>query len=218
LEVLLSEEEKQRAEQFRFPQHRQAFVVRRGILRILLSQYTDIAPMQIEFKYMLTGKPHLANQEDFSDIHFNLSHSELLGLYAFSWGRQVGIDVECVRSMHELEQVARQNFSAEEYGRFKRLGRATKLKAFYHCWTRKEAFIKATGDGLYFPLHEFEVSFEPYYPAELLSVAGSRERAKRWSMHDIKTCEGYAAALVVDGNDYAISHKQWTFPSLLFKA
>src|SRR5512141_573639 len=65
LEVLLSEEEKQRAEQFRFPQHRQAFVVRRGILRILLSQYTGIAPMQIEFKYTLTGKPHLANQEDF---------------------------------------------------------------------------------------------------------------------------------------------------------
>lgn len=217
LETLLSEDERRRAGKIRYAQHRQSFTVSRGILRVLLSRYTSRRPEEIQFKYSLTGKPFLAGNEENADICFNLSHAGLLALYAFSQDRQVGIDVECIRPMDDMDQIASRNFSPGEYRRFQSVPERDRLMAFYHCWTRKEAFIKATGEGLTFPLREFEVSFEPGYPAELLSVSGSRDLARRWSMHDLKTWDGYAAALVVDGNDYSISHKQWMYTKFFDK-
>jgi 4'-phosphopantetheinyl transferase len=126
----------------------------------------------------------------------------------------VGIDVECIRPMEEMDRIAKMNFSPQEYRKFQGVSKPDRLKAFYNCWTRKEAFIKARGDGLYFPPQNFDVSFEPNLPAQFLSVDGSFEQAKKWSMHDIETREGYAAALVVEGNDYSISHKQWKYTQL----
>jgi hypothetical protein len=110
LEAVLSEEERQRAERFRFKEHRHSFIVSRGILRDLLSRYTGIQPGHIRFKYNLAGKPFLANEEAVQDIYFNLSHAGKLVLYAFSWGRQVGIDVECVRPMEEMDRLAERIF------------------------------------------------------------------------------------------------------------
>ncbi len=215
LEAVLSQEERQRARQFRYEEHRRSFVVSRGILRNLLSRYTSLKPDQVKFKYTLAGKPHLANAEGNSDICFNLSHAGMLVLYAFSWGRQVGIDVECIRPMDEMDQVAAMNFAPGEYREYRMLSSQDKLRAFYNGWTRKEAFIKATGDGLSFPLQEIEVSLRQYEPAQLWALHGSREEAKRWSLHDVKTWDGYAAALVVEGNDHTISHKQWTYKQFL---
>lgn len=215
LEAVLSNEERQRAEQARHQQGRQSFVASRGILRILLSQYTGITPEQIEFKYTLAGKPYLAGREQTLDISFNLSYDGLLVLYAFSWGREVGIDVECIRPIDKMDEVARQTFSPEEYRYFRGLHGETRLTAFFNAWTRKEAFVKAAGYGSDFSRQDFEVSLEPDFPAELLTVAGSRELAARWSMHDIKTWDGYAAALVVEGHDYSISHKQWAYSHFL---
>jgi len=213
LEAVLSNDERQHAEQFRYQEHRQSFVVSRGILRNLLSHYSNIQPKQIQFKYTLTGKPFLANGEETQNISFNLSHTGLLVLYAFSWGRQVGIDVECIRPVKEIGQIAIRIFSPKEYKRFQRISKEARERAFYNCLTRKEAFLKARGDGIYFPPQEVEVSFEQGSPASLFSVAGSIEEAKKWSMHDIKTLDGYVAALAVEGNDYSISHKQWTYPN-----
>ena len=209
LEAVLSEEERQRVERFRFQEHRQSFIVSRGILRDLLYRYTGIEPGRIRFKYNLAGKPFLANEEAVPEIYFNLSHAGQLVLYAFSWGRQVGIDVECIRPMEEMDLVAERIFSPGEYDRFRKISEEDKLRAFYNCWTRKEAFIKAIGEGLSFPLSQFEVSFVPNDLAELVSVQGSREKASLWTMHDLKTRDGYAAALVVDGKDHSLSHKQW---------
>jgi 4'-phosphopantetheinyl transferase len=134
-----------------------------------------------------------------------------VALYAFSWGQQVGIDVESIRPMEEMDLVAKTNFSPGEYQTFQRVSKQHRVEAFYNCWTRKEAFIKATGDGLTFPLQEFEVSLEPGVPAQLLAVRGSSEEANRWTMHDLKTRDGYAAALVVEGKEHSISHKQWSY-------
>lgn len=211
LEAVLSEEERQRADRFRFAEHRQSFVVGRGILRFLLSRYTGIRPEQIPFKYTLTGKPFLANGDSSPEVCFNLSHSGQVALYAFSWGQQVGIDVESIRPIEEMDQVAKTNFSPGEYQKFQRVSKQHRVEAFYKCWTRKEAFIKAAGDGLTFPLQDFEVSLEPGVPAQLLAVRGSSEEANRWTMHDLKTWDGYAAALVVEGKDHSISNKQWSY-------
>ena len=218
LEGFLSNEERQQAEAFRYQEHRQSFVISRGILRNLLSRYTNIQPKQIQLKYTLTGKPFLANWGETKDIFFNLSHTGLLVLYAISWGRQVGIDVECIRPMEKMDRLAGRIFSPKEYSRFQRVNKEARLIAFYNCLTRKEAFLKARGDGIYFPPQSVEVSFEPGYSARILRLAGSEEEAKQWSMHDIKTWDGYAAALVVEGNDYSISHKQWTYSNFLGEA
>jgi 4'-phosphopantetheinyl transferase len=112
--------------------------------------------------------------------------------------------------MEEMDQVAEINFSTREYEDLKKVSEQNRLRAFYNCWTRKEAFIKAIGDGLSFPLQDFDVSLEPDMPAQLLMVHGSGEDAYHWSMHDLKTQDGYAAALVVEGSDHSISQKQWT--------
>ncbi len=215
LEAVLSEEERQRARQFRYEEHRRSFVVSRGILRNLLSHYTSLKPEEVQYKYTLAGKPHLANADGSSDLCFSLSHAGLLVLYAFSWGRQVGIDVECIRPMEEMDQIATNNFASREYREYRSLSSQEQLQAFYNGWTRKEAFIKATGDGLSFPLQEIEVSLRPAEPAQLLTLYGSREEARRWALHDVKTWDGYAAALVVEGNDHTISHKQWTYKQFL---
>ncbi len=210
LQAVLSEEERQRAERFRFQEHRNTFIVSRGILRDLLSRYTGIEPGRILFKYNLAGKPFLANEEAVPEIYFNLSHAGQLVLYAFSWGRQVGIDVEMHSANGGDGSGSRSIFSPGEYDRFRKISEKDKLRAFYNCWTRKEAFIKAIGEGVSFPLQDFEVSFEPDMPAQLLTVHGSYEQANLWTMHDLKAQDGYAAALVVEGKDHSISHKQWT--------
>jgi 4'-phosphopantetheinyl transferase len=211
LETLLSEEERERAGRFRYQEHRQSFIVSRGILRNLLYRYTGILPDQIQFKYNVAGKPYLADLEPISDLSFNLSHAGLLALYAFSWGRQVGIDVENIHPMEEMDQVARRTFSSREYERFQKLSEGDRLRAFYNCWTRKEAFVKAIGDGLSFPLKELEVTFTPGKPAGIINLHGSPEHAEHWSIYDLKTWDGYAAALVVEGQDHSLTHKQWTY-------
>jgi 4'-phosphopantetheinyl transferase len=113
--------------------------------------------------------------------------------------------------MEEMDKVAERNFSPREYKIFQRVREQERLRAFYNCWTRKEAFIKAIGEGLSFPLRVFEVSFEPDRPAELITVHGGTDEARNWAMHDLKTRDGYTAAVVVEGSDHSISHKQWTY-------
>jgi 4'-phosphopantetheinyl transferase len=113
--------------------------------------------------------------------------------------------------MEEMDQIAEMNLSPQEYRKFQGVSKPDRLKAFYNCWTRKEAFIKEIGEGTNFPLHEFDVSFQPDVPAKLITVQGSREKANNWTMHDLRTQAGYSAAIVIEGNDHSISHKQWIY-------
>ena len=212
LKAILSEEELKRAERFHFDQHRRHFIAGRGILRQLLSLYSGIEPGQLQLEYTRNGKPFLPGMEDESGIRFNLSHSGGMAVYAFTRGREVGIDIEHQRPIDDIDRIAERNFSAKEYTTFGTLPEGERLEAFYLCWTRKEAFIKAIGEGISFPLQQFDVTLIPGEPAQLLSVNGSSEKARCWSMHNLTIAEGYAAALVIDGSNCILTQHKWEYP------
>jgi 4'-phosphopantetheinyl transferase len=205
---LLSSDEKARAGRYFFAHLQRSFVVSRGALRFLLAGYTDIPPEDLTFTYPRAGKPELSEKHD-PKVFFNLSHSNELVLYAFSHTRNIGIDIEYVRTVNDLELIAERNFSMHEKVELKTLSPDTVLDGFFNCWTRKEAYIKAIGDGISFPLHEFDVSLKPGQPARLLSIRGSAQEATRWSMVELHMAADYAAALVVEGNSPKVIHHEW---------
>jgi 4'-phosphopantetheinyl transferase len=205
LATVLSEEELTRAGRFHFKKHQDAFIAARGMLRFLLSWHTGIHPRDLQFHYTEYGKPTLAGL----DFHFNLSHSGSIVLYALSPDRRVGIDIEQTRPLQDLDQIAKNYFSPQEYRQFCSLREDEKLTAFFRCWTRKEAFIKAIGEGISFPLQEFDVSLKPGYPAKLLHVRGSAQDAEGWSLHHLEILDGYAAAIVVEGSKHTLLQQGW---------
>jgi 4'-phosphopantetheinyl transferase len=148
--AILSPDEIERANRFRFAKHRDYFVMTRGILRHLLNLYTDISPEKIVFSYGSHGKPYIA----LSPIHFNISHSHEMALYGFTQNKAIGIDIEKIKSTVNLD-IAKRFFSPDEYQYLLSLPEREKIKAFYAIWARKEALIKALGKGLYTPLNHF---------------------------------------------------------------
>jgi 4'-phosphopantetheinyl transferase len=148
----------------------------------------------------LHGKPYLAAKFNPGDLRFNLAHSNELAVYAFALGREIGIDVEHVHALPDAEQIAARFFSAQENVVLRMLPEGQRLEAFFNCWTRKEAYIKAIGEGLSHPLDQFQVSLSPEEPTRLLNVEGSPEEVTRWSIAPWVPAAGYVAALVVEGS------------------
>ncbi len=208
LSATLSAHERERARGFRFEHLSRHFIAARGMLRDILGRYTHIEPRHIQFNYGPKGKPSLADQA--SDIRFNLSHSGQLALYAITRGREVGVDIEHIHSFDDLFEVARRNFSQAEYEVLAALPASQQLEGFFNCWTRKEAYIKATGDGLSFPLDQFEVTLRPGDLARLVGVIGAPQEVSRWKIESLNTAEGYIAALMVEGQDWRLSLWHWT--------
>ena len=198
----LEADELQRASRFHFDKHRNSFVAARGFLRRVLSRYLDAKPEALRFSYGEYGKPALDGT-----LHFNMSHSHGLALLAITEDRQIGVDVEHIRPDFATEDIARHFFSHSEVESFGRLQKEEQVAAFFRCWTRKEAFIKATGRGLSQPLDAFDVTLGPGVAAELLRVEA--DEASRWSMSDIDVGEDYAGALVVEGR--ALTIRFWNF-------
>jgi 4'-phosphopantetheinyl transferase len=213
----LSSDEKERAKRYKFEYLQRAFTVARGMLRLLLARYLALQPEELEFVYMREGKPQLSEKHN-RKVFFNLSHSNELVIYAFSSVRKVGIDIEYIRPVDDLDMIAVHNFSVREITDLKTLPPQKILKGFFNCWTRKEAYIKAIGDGLSFPLQEFDVSLNPGEPAKLLSVCGSVEEARYWSMTELHPRKGYAAALVVEGVPGNIVYREWNGLDLFIDA
>ena len=195
LEETLSLEERSRADRFRLENDRNRFIVGHGILRRILGRYLGIEPHLLKFFRGAHGKPYLQNDSSSRLIHFNISHSGAIGLFVFTRNREIGVDVEKVRPIADLDRIVRSFFSERENTAFHMLPESQKTKAFYMCWVRKEAFIKAIGMGLYLPLDTFEVSVAPDDPARLLSISG--EAAFRWTIYDIKPASGYVSAIAV---------------------
>jgi len=208
LTCVLSANEKERAARFHFEHLQKSFIVARGVLRVLLANYLGLQPAQLEFTYLPTGKPQVSKNLN-KRIFFNLSHSNEYALYAFSRNRKVGVDIEYIRPIEDLEKIAENNFSAKENFELKMLPPEKILESFFNCWTRKEAYIKALGAGISFPLQEFDVSLKPGKPAKLLSVYGNAREAARWSMSELHPAAGYAAALVVEGSACDILCCEW---------
>jgi len=193
----LDAEELQRASRFHFERHRRAFIVGRGFLRDVLGRYLQSRPQVLEFSYGAYGKPALNGEHKDTKLRFNMSHSHDVGLLAITEERHIGVDVEHIRADFATEEIARRYFSRCEVDVFNTLAREEQVAAFFRCWTRKEAFIKATGRGLSQALDGFDVTLGPGVEAELLRVAD--DDASRWSMCDIDVGQDYAAALAVEG-------------------
>jgi 4'-phosphopantetheinyl transferase len=195
---VLAPDEVERAERFCLDKDRDQYVLARGILRNILSRYLDIPPAQLRFEYNECGKPALRGDCGGYSLTFNLSHAPGAAVYAVSGGCKVGVDLELVREGIEYEQIAERFFSAHEAGTLCLLPTEAKLRAFFACWTRKEAYIKAKGNGLLLDLKSFDVAFAPSEPASLLCVADDPLEAGRWSLMNLDVPADYVAALVVE--------------------
>ncbi|MCZ7569866.1 MAG: 4'-phosphopantetheinyl transferase superfamily protein [Ardenticatenaceae bacterium] len=205
---LLAPDETRRAERFYFQEDRNRFIVARGVLRIILSRYLDMRPDDLRFHTNRYGKPALDCARKHGEwLSFNLSHSGELALYAVARGRGVGVDLERIRPHIAGEEIAARFFSPRENAALRTVPPEQRHAAFFTCWTRKEAYIKARGEGLSYPLDQFDVSLHPGEPARLLSAAGDPAEAGRWSVRELRPGPDYMAALVVEGHGWKL--KRW---------
>lgn len=207
---LLTADERSRGDNFHFAKDRRHFIVARGVLRTILGFYLGVAPEQLRFDYNRHGKPSLTSEFSNHTLSFNLSHAGGLALYAIVGIREVGIDVERIRTNFDYEDIAERFFSPTEIAVLRTIPADTKAKAFFDCWTRKEAYIKAQGDGLSLPLHSFDVSFAPDEPARFLAIRNNEQQASDWTLHELTPGSGYVGALAVKGCDWQYRYWQWS--------
>lgn len=206
---LLDETERARAERFHFGHDRDRFVATRGTLRVILGRYLDRDPARIVLVYGPQGKPALDPATNDTRMSFNVSHSEELALLAFGSGRRVGVDVERLRPRLAEDHIARRFFSPREAATLDALPPEQRIIAFFNCWTRKEAFVKASGEGLSLPLDHFDVSLAPGEPAMLLRTAPDPAEARRWWLAALDAGPGYAAALAVEAPSPRLQYRPW---------
>lgn len=206
---LLSLDERQRACRFHFSRDRDRFIVARGTLRSILSRYLFVPPSQHQFNYGPYGKPRLDEPGGGTSLHFNISHAHNLALFAFTRHRDLGIDLEYIRESASGPDVAERFFSSQEVASLRGLPTESWTQGFFNCWTRKEAYIKATGNGLSIPLNQFAVSLVPGEPAAMLATAHNDREAVRWSIREISPAPDYVAAIVVEGTKWDLKCWQW---------
>ena len=203
LEQLLSADEKIRAQKFLAPHARDSFVAARGILRRLLSAYTGMDAADLALSTGADGKPQMASGNTQS-IRFNLSHSHNMGLLAFAHAREVGVDLEHIRPDFHGPEIARQFFSPQEFAELSNLPQHARTAAFFRCWTRKEAYVKARGAGMGIPLDTFTVRFTDDREQLLRDEAGTP-----WTCYNLDISEDFAAAVVAAGENWKLSRFQW---------
>jgi 4'-phosphopantetheinyl transferase len=200
---LLAADELSRAARFHFDRDRNKFIVARAWLRKLLAAYLDVNAGDLQFVYGEKGKPRLEGSRPKS-INFNLAHSHELAIYAFSQRHELGVDLEFVRADLAGEEIAERFFSEREVETLRNVPADLRKQAFFDCWTRKEAYIKARGEGLSMPLDEFDVSLAPGEAAALLRNDKEPGEVARWSMQSVNVPAGYAGAVVVSGQDWTL--------------
>jgi len=204
-EQLLSPGERERALRFHFDRDRTRFIASHAILRTLLGHYLRIEPDSIRFSYGSFGKPSLANEEfDSKGLSFNMSYSRQMAVYAFTRRRPIGVDVEFVDSKPDLLLIAAHFFSKYENASLLELAPELRTEGFFNCWTRKEAFVKAIGSGLNWPLDQFDTSLAPGEPAQLLCVRGEPRATSEWSLAAFTPCPGCIGAIAVKGRNLRI--------------
>ena len=209
--VLLSDDEKARAKRFYFEKDRTHFIVGRGLLRKILGGYLGLHPAWVEFGYGRYGKPALKVGDVNHTLQFNLAHSNDLALYAFCWNQPLGIDLEHVRTMTNEDDFAAQLFSVSESALIASLSGQQKRRAFFKIWTCKEAFFKASGDGLTKPVDQVEIALDALdteKTASLVSIAGDRSQATGWHVETFQPAINYQAALAFQGDAYKIRFQQ----------
>lgn len=207
LSSLLSADEKARAERFYFERDRSHFLVARGVLRELLGRYLGNHPSEIRIEHGPYGKPYIRKESYPVLLRFNVSHSHGLALFAFAIDREVGVDVEKVRQDFGGEGVAESHFAPDEVDELRTVTPALRPEGFFLCWTRKEAYVKARGEGLQVPLKSFCVSLTPGEPARL-----EAEDSGRWSLISLRPAPGFVGAAVAEGLNWLPRFWQWKPP------
>jgi 4'-phosphopantetheinyl transferase len=207
LAATLSADERLRAARFGTEELRRRFIVGRGRLRAILAGYLAAAPGELEFQYEDRGKPALAAAWRAAGLHFNLSHCRGLALAAVA-DRDVGVDVEQVRPVQNVEQLVERCFADAEKEEWRRLPPAARPLGFFLAWTRKEAWLKAVGSGLSFPLDRVRVSLAPGEASRLLSIGGDAQAAAAWWLDSCEPAAGHVAAVALRGPPAGVS--RWT--------
>ena len=206
--AILSPDEQTRASRFHRPSDRHYFIAGRAILRQILGAYLGTDPKTVTFAYSEKSKPALGEAHAGSDLSFNISHSGTIALLAFARSRQLGVDVEQIRRDFDTAPIAARFFSQVEQEELATIPADQRNDAFFLCWTRKEAYIKATGEGLSLPLRQFDVSLAPRAQSALLATRPDPFECQRWLLRDIAVESGYAAALCVSGTEWRLV--QWS--------
>jgi 4'-phosphopantetheinyl transferase len=194
----LSLEDRTRADRFKFESDRRKFCAARATLRLILSRYLGVKPGRLKLETGEFGKPFLADKTVAQGLRFNLSHSHQLALISITRDREVGVDLEFMRSEFVNDDVASHFFSPAEVAEFRTLTPDQRTRAFFNVWTRKEAYIKARGEGLYCPLDQFDVSVAPERPAMLMESRVDAADAQRWNFNDVFAGDRYAATVAVE--------------------
>jgi len=201
---VLSLAERQKVKRLRFPLDRERHVIGRGLVRVVLGRILDTRPDSLNYVYNDFGKPYLRDAPNGRHLQFNISHSGDIVLIALADDRQVGVDVERIRHDLELEEIARRSFSSGEQADLGVLPAGERHNAFFRCWSRKEAFIKARGEGLSLPLDRFDVSVRVGDSAALLATRPDPLEASRWVIRDLDVGPGYKASVAVEGSGWRL--------------
>jgi 4'-phosphopantetheinyl transferase len=209
----LTLDEQERSGRLRFERDRGRFIASRGILRAILARYVGTAPAALAFTYGPRGKPAFAassaSAPHVAALRFNMAHSQGLALFAVTLERAIGVDLEQIHPIEDATRIAERFFAPAERTALRILPPEQQLDAFFACWTRKEAYLKATGDGLARPLNTFAVSLAPTEPVRLLHVADAPDESARWRLEALTPALGYVAALAVAGHDWRLACWEW---------
>jgi 4'-phosphopantetheinyl transferase len=203
----LSDDEQERASRFRFPAHQQRFIAGRGILRTILGQYLAVAPAKFQFDYAAHGKPSLQRSVGEPELQFNLSHSQDLAVYAIARHHPVGIDLEFLRPVADMQRLAQRFFSAQEYAAIQAFPSDRQQAAFFQYWTGKEALLKAIGQGLT-QLEAVELLCSDV-GATVLRLGETTGRLENWSVQWFVPAPEYMAAIAVESPHLRILFWQW---------
>ena len=207
---LLAPDERERAERHRTGGGHARFVIERATLRLLLGSYLGILPAAARLEYGPHGKPALAPGSGDGSLRFNLSHTHDRALFAFARCRELGVDIEHIRPLPQANLIAARWFSWAEQAALRALPESEKMAAFFRCWTRKEAYVKAVGGGISLSLSSFDVSLAPGEPAALLAARNHLDGAERWALHDLPPIPGNESALAVEGHGLAVQCWRWS--------
>jgi 4'-phosphopantetheinyl transferase len=201
---LLSDEEQARAARFRFEEHSRRYVVAHARLRQQLGILLQSTPADLTLASGAHGKPRIAGEQGRECLEFNLSHSGSLGLIGWTWKRAIGVDIEFWRPMSDEAALVQRYFSASEIAAYELLAPAQRTPAFFNCWTRKEAYVKAVGRGLGLPLDSFDVSLGDGANARLLRASAIGDDGRAWSLAALQLRDEVSAAVVLEGEEFRV--------------
>ncbi len=211
MEPLLAIEEARKAGRFVRSEDRSRYIAAHGILRQMLGRYLSAAPADLRFVSNDCGKPALDQPGGMPPLSFNMAHSGEVLLYVVASDHRVGVDVEAIRTDLEVMELARNQFAPQETKTLQAITRPERTEAFFRCWTRKEAYVKARGEGLGVPLKQFAVSFKQGDPPGVQWAADDPAASERWSMFDLVPAPGYAGAVVVEGRPVTLVTRRWEY-------